>query len=75
MAKAMVGSGDFASLAIADSIKLEGEQYAVGFKKGSDLTAKVNAELEKLGESGYLTELATKYNLQNSVITDYSSQK
>lgn len=75
MAKAMVGSGDFASLAIADSIELEGEQYAVGFKRGSELTAKVNAELEKLGESGYLTELATKYNLQNSVITDYSSQK
>ncbi len=74
MANSMVGKGDFAVLAKA-SIELEGEVYAIGFKKGSALTAEVNAELIKLAESGKTQEIAKKYKLENSVITDYSSQK
>ena len=74
MASTMVGKGDLASLAVA-YIGEEGEEYAIGFAKGSELTAKVNAELEKLAKDGYLLQLATKYNLQKAVITDFSSQK
>ena len=32
-------------------------------------------ELVKLAESGKTQEIAKKYKLENSVITDYSSQK
>ncbi len=74
MANSMVGKGDLASLAKAP-IELANEVYAVGFKKGSALKDKVNAELEKLAESGKTQEIAKKYKLEYSVITDYASQK
>ena len=70
MAKTIIGVGDYANLAIADGIEIEGEQYAVGFKKGSELTAKVNEALKALAADGTLAKLAEKYGLSNYVITD-----
>ncbi len=62
MAKAMTGEGtDYADLAVGAS--LSSEEYGVAFRKGSDLTAKLNAFLETLKESGKLQELAEKYEL------------
>ena len=54
-----------ADLSIVESIELESEIYAVGFKKGSDLTAKVNAAIKQLFENGKMAELAAKYNFTN----------
>jgi polar amino acid transport system substrate-binding protein len=71
MAKSIIGQGDYADLAIAEGIEIEAEQYAIGFKKGSDLTAKVNAAIKELGADGTLAALAEKYNLSNYVITEF----
>ena len=71
LAKSVAGKGDYASLAINEGIEIAGEYYAVGFKKGSELTAKINELFVKYAEDGYLLELATKYDLQNYIITDY----
>lgn len=70
MAKAMVGQGDYTDLAIVEDIVIEAEVYSVGFKKGSELTAKVNEALKELAEDGTLMELAEKYGLENYVITN-----
>ncbi len=65
LAQNICGKGDYVDLAIVDAIELESEIYAVGFKKGSDLTAKVNAAIKELEENGKLMELATKYGFEN----------
>lgn len=75
LAKAYVGKGDYANLKIVDALSSEVEYYAIGFKKGSELTAQVNAELEKLGEDGTIEELAKKYNVENTAIKDFADQK
>ena len=62
-------------MAFVAELNSEAEYYAIGFKKGSDLTAKVNETLEKFGKNGKLAEIAAKYQLDNAVITDYTSQK
>lgn len=61
-AKAMTGEGtSYPDLAIGFS--LTSENYGIGFRKGSDVTAKLNAFLAELKENGQLQALATKYNL------------
>lgn len=72
LANSIIGQGDYTDLAIADGIVIEAEQYAVGFKKGSALTEKVNGAIKELAEEGKLAELAEKYGLSNYVITDYN---
>ena len=71
LAKNVCGQGDFTDLAIVESIKLESEVYAIGFKKGSDLTEKVNAAIRQLNENGKLLEIAQKYGLENSLQVTY----
>ena len=65
LAQNLCGKGDYADLAIVESIKLDSEIYAIGFKKGSDLTAKVNDAIKQLEANGKLMELATKYGFEN----------
>ncbi len=65
LAKNICGSGDYEDLAIVEAIELEAEIYAIGFKKGSDLTAKVNDAIKQLEENGKLMELAEKYGFEN----------
>ena len=65
LAQSRVGGKDFEDLCIVESIELDSEIYAVGFKKGSDLTAKVNAAIEQLFENGKLAEIAKKYGFSN----------
>ena len=67
LAKNICGSGDYADLAIVDAIELESEIYAIGFKKGSALTEKVNAAIKQLEESGKLMEIAKKYGFENAL--------
>ena len=62
MANAMTGEGtDYAGLGY--TLKLNTEEYGVGFRKGSDLTAQFNAFMDKLIADGTLPALAEKYGL------------
>ena len=62
MANAMIKDGtDFADLTIAQT--LTEEQFGIAFRKGSDLTEKVNTILDELTADGTMQTLADKYNL------------
>lgn len=63
LATASVGSGDYANMMILDSINLEDELYAIGFRVGSDMTAVVNGVIDVLKSDGTLADLAAKYEL------------
>ena len=65
LAQNICGTGDYADLAIVEDIELDSEIYAIGFKKGSELTAKVNEAIKELEENGKLMELAKKYGFEN----------
>lgn len=75
LAKSYCGKGDYANLQIVEALSSEVEFYAIGFKKGSDLTAKVNAQLEALAADGTIKALAEKYGVANTAITDFTDQK
>lgn len=75
LAKSYCGRGDYAELAIVEGLSSDLEYYAIGFKKGSELTAKVNEQLEKLGADGTIASLGEKYGVANAVIKDFSDQK
>ena len=75
LAKSYCGNGDYADLKIVDALSSDVEYYAIGFKKGSELTAQVNAQLEALAADGTIAELAEKYGVSNTAITDFSDQK
>ena len=62
MAKAMTGEGtSYADL--APGISLTSEEYGDGFRKDSDVTAKVNEIMDKLKADGTMQALADKYSL------------
>lgn len=75
LAKSYCGKGDYANLKIVDGLSSNVEYYAIGFKKGSDLTAKVNEQLEALAKDGTIAKIAETYGVSNTVITDFSDQK
>lgn len=62
MANAMTGEGtSYADLAAG--ISLTSEEYGIGFRKDSDVTAKVNEIMAKFMKDGTLQALADKYSL------------
>ncbi len=63
MAKAMVEKegSSYSDLAVAS--ELTSEEYGIGCRKGSDLTAEINKLMADLKADGTLVELATKYEL------------
>lgn len=62
MAKSMTADGtDYAALGY--SLELTTEEYGIGFRKDSDLTAKVNEIMAELNADGTLPALAEKYGL------------
>ncbi len=75
LAKSYCGKGDYANLEIVEGLSSDVEYYAIGFKKDSELTAKVNAELEKLAADGTIAALAKKYGVETTAITDFADQK
>ena len=70
MANAMVGKGDYADLSVNSAVPTEAEEYAIGFRKGSNLTAKVNEAMKTLSEDGTLATIAAKYDLTSSLIAN-----
>ena len=67
LAQNICGKGDYENLVIVDAIELGSEIYAVGFKKGSELTAKVNAAIKELYENGKIMEIAERYGFENNI--------
>lgn len=67
LAQNICGQGDYTDLVIVEAIELPSEVYAVGFKKDSPLTDKVNAAIKELDEDGTLEALAKKYGFENVV--------
>ena len=62
MARNMTGEGTgYENLAIGPT--LTSEEYGIGFRQGSDVTAEVNKIMEKLIADGTLQALADKYGL------------
>ena len=62
MARAMTGEGtNYEDLALG--FTLTSEEYGISFRKGSDVTAKLNEFLDKLKADGTLQALADKYSL------------
>lgn len=67
MAAAMVGEGTgYADLTY--TVRLNSEEYGVGFRKGSDLTEKLNAFFDQAKADGTLDEIAAKYGVQAALI-------
>lgn len=75
LAKNYAGQGDYEALTIIEDLSSDVEYYAIGFKKGSNLTAKVNEQLEKLAADGTIASLAKEYGVETTAITDFSDQK
>ena len=67
LAKNICGKGDYTDLMIVEDIELASEIYAVGFEKGSELTAKVNVAIEELFADGTVQALAEKYGFENVI--------
>ena len=72
MAKSIIGKGNYADLVMVETIEIPSEEYSIGFKKGSELTDKVNSALKELAEDGTMMALAEKYGLENYVITNFN---
>lgn len=70
MAGAMVGEGTgYSSLAYTVSLNADaGEQYGVGFRKGSDLTAKLNDFFAAAYADGSMQKIAQTYGIQAALI-------
>ncbi len=67
MAAAMVGEGTgFADLMY--TVKLNSEEYGVGFRKGSDLVAEINDFFADIYADGTMMTLAKKYKVQEALI-------
>ena len=60
---------DFSSLTILeDAIDVQDEYYSIAFRKGSDVTAKVNEILAQLMQDGTVDALAAKYGLTDAIV-------
>ena len=67
MAGAMIGEGtSYANL--KGTVKLNSEEYGVGFRKGSNLVAELNAFFDECKANGKMEEIAKKYGVQEALI-------
>lgn len=69
MASAMVGEGTGYEQ-LTYTVALNSEEYGVGFRKGSDLTAKCNEFFASAKADGTLKAVAEQYKVQTALIED-----
>lgn len=67
MAGAMIGEGTGYS-GLKGAVKLNSEEYGVGFRKGSNLVAEFNNFLNECKSNGKLEEVAKTYGVQEALI-------
>ena len=59
-----IGEGtDYADLVVVEADDFSPEEYGIAFRKGSDVTEKINAIISELVADGTLAEIAAKYKL------------
>lgn len=62
LAESTTGEGtSYTDLMVIPDLELTHEEFAIGLRKGSDLTDKINAELEALAADGIIAAIAEKY--------------
>ena len=67
MAAAMVGEGTSYDK-LTYTVGLNSEEYGVGFRKGSDLTAKLNEFFKTSYADGSMQKIAEQYGVQAALI-------
>lgn len=68
-----IGEGtDYEDLVVEGNGYAE-EEYGIAFRKGSDMTAKVNEIIRELKADGTLTDIATTYKLQDILLGEETS--
>ncbi|MBQ1311793.1 MAG: transporter substrate-binding domain-containing protein [Blautia sp.] len=68
-ALAMVGEGtDYADMTVNLDNNFGEQQYGIAFRKGSDVTEKVNAAIKELYEDGTVGTIAEKYGLTDILV-------
>lgn len=70
LANAMVGQGDYSDLTVIPDLQLSVEEYGVGFRKGSDITAAFNDAMAQLIADGTLNTIAEKYELADLLLAN-----
>ncbi|MPN35136.1 L-cystine-binding protein FliY [bioreactor metagenome] len=71
MAKAMVGEGtDYSELMILPNLELAVEEYAIGFRVGSNIIPKANEIIAELIADGTLDSIAATYGLTDSLLSN-----
>lgn len=69
-----IGKGtDYESL-VVEGDGYSAEQYGIAFRKGSDLTAKINEVIRELKSEGKLIEIAKNYKLDGILLGDADSE-
>lgn len=74
MAASKCGTGSFANVSIVPGISFEKEEFAVGIRKGSNLTEKINASLVKYYKSGKMEELRNQFGSDSIALCDLSDK-
>ncbi len=68
-ALAMTGEGtDYSDLVCNMDNNFGDQQYGIAFRKGSDITAKVDEIIGELYKDGTVAKIAEKYNLSNALV-------
>lgn len=75
LAASKCGSGSFSDLAIIPGVEFEEEEFAVGIRKGSNLTAKLNAALVELYNDGTIETIRQQYDPDAIALLDLSKAK
>ena len=70
LANTLAGTGDYSDLMVIPDLELSVEEYGIGFRQGSDLTAAVNQAMQELIDDGTLNELAVKYELADLLLAN-----
>ncbi|MBU5434982.1 transporter substrate-binding domain-containing protein [Pseudoflavonifractor sp. MSJ-37] len=70
LANALAGTGDYSDLTVIPDLELSVEEYGIGFRKGSDVTEKVNEAMQELIDDGTLNDLAVKYELGDLLLAN-----
>jgi len=72
-ARSVVGKGDYADLMIVSNVNLGDEEFAIGFRSGSDLTKKINEVIRDLDNEKWLDNIASKYELTDLLVNNKKS--
>lgn len=64
-----IGEGtDYADFVVVEAEDFAAEEYGIAFRKGSDLTEKVNEAIAELAADGTLATIAAKYKLEDLLL-------